>query len=345
MEWSLIGYGAMILLIWYLSNAYCAIYTKEIVTKNQEWITIMDTTLAEFLMGIIWSGILILFRDEDLFPFTRADLTYQNIFGGVCHMMGSWLLCWSYNLMGAAITQVLKASDPIFTVLLTYLIDDKVCSAHTLLSLCYIVLGVLSCITGDFTINPLGLVVTMFSNIFMPLRTIFCKKMNNLKCSPYQSFLLTSLIAGISFLPLYLISYLILFFEYSFASSEHGHKYASPSTPSSTIVSPFTLYEYIYLLFFAGMLHAWYNLGAFCFLDLVTPVSYSVANLCKRIVSILMAMVFFHEKLTSKTILSLLVLFVGVGVYIASTLEGGVSSTIYYQHTLCVILICFLFLQ
>lgn len=331
----MVGYGMLILLVWYLSNAYCAIYTKEIVSRNQEWITIMDTTLAEFLMGIIWSGILILFRDEDLFPFNRSDLTYQNILGGVCHMLGSWFLCWSYNLMGAAITQVLKASDPIFTVVLTYLIDDKMCSGHTLLSLCYIVLGVLSCITGDFTINPLGFVVTMLSNVFMPLRTIFCKKMSNLKCSPYQSFLLTSLIAGISFLPLYLISYLALFFQYSLHSSENGH---------SATVSPFTLYEYIYLLFFAGMLHAWYNLSAFCFLDLVTPVSYSVANLCKRIVSILMAMLFFHETMTTKTFLSLLVLFVGVGVYISSTMEG-LPSTIYYQHTLCVILICILFFQ
>jgi drug/metabolite transporter (DMT)-like permease len=344
MEWSLIGHGMVILLIWYLSNAYCAIYTKEIVTKNQEWITIMDTTLAEFLMGIIWSGILILFREEDLFPFNRSDLTYQNIFGGVCHMLGSWFLCWSYNLMGAAITQVLKASDPIFTVLLTYLIDDKVYSIHTILSLCYIVLGVLSCINGDFTINPTGFIVTMFSNIFMPLRTIFCKKMSNLKCSPYQSFLLTSLIAAISFLPFYFISYLVLFFEYSFAFAGSNHK-SSLSSSTTAVVSPFTLYEYIYLLFLAGMLHAWYNLSAFCFLDLVSPISYSVANLCKRIVSIVMAMLFFHEKMTTKTFLSLLVLFVGVGVYITSTMEG-VSSTIYYQHTLCVILlICILFFQ
>lgn len=51
-------------------------------------------------------------------------------------------------------------------------------------------------------------------------------------------------------------------------------------------------------------------------------------------------MVFFHETINSKIILSLLVLFVGVGVYIGATIE---AESIYYQHIFCVILIILLF--
>lgn len=334
LEWSLISTCLIILFWWYLSNAYCAIYTKEIVLINS-WIGVMDSTLAEFLMGIVWSSLIVLYRNEDIFLWRSHDiLTSSNILiGSLSHMLGSFLLCCSYNLLPASISQILKATDPIFTVILSYLIDNKSCTSHTFLSLCYIVIGVTTCGNGngDNHMSLLGIIVTMLSNIFMPLRTILCKKITNTKYSPYQSYLITSIISTISFLPLYLIFYLYLFL------------YPSAFILDTSSSSQKTLSQYLSLIFFAGMLHAWYNISAFCFLDLVSPVTYSVANLCKRIVSILLAMMFFHEIMTFQTFLSLVILFVGVGVYITSTMEP--TTSIYYQHLLCGLLICFLHYQ
>jgi drug/metabolite transporter (DMT)-like permease len=334
-----LAYGSLILIAWYISNAYCAIYTKEVVstTNSSNWTAVMDATLAEFLMGVICSGFIILYRNEDLFPFTQSDLlNSQNLISGLCHMFGSLFLCFSYNLMGAAITQILKATDPIFTVILSYLIDQKLSSTHTLISLSYIVIGIMSCTStnGDFSLSFVGVVVTMLSNLFMSLRTILCKKLSNMKsCSAYQSYLLTSTIAGLAFLPLYLSYYLSFVFQYYLSSPPD-----SPLSPSSSsLSSPLPLDQYISLLFLAALFHASYNICAFAFLELVTPITYSVANLCKRIVSILMAMVFFHQPITLKTLMSLIVLSVGVAIYIGTTIE--ITSTIYYQHAFCVLLI------
>jgi drug/metabolite transporter (DMT)-like permease len=341
-----LGYGTLILIAWYISNAYCAIYTKEVMTltnSNNNWTVIMDTTLTEFLMGIICSSLIILYRNEELlFPFLSSDLlNSQNLLSGLCHMAGSFFLCYSYNLMGAAITQILKSTDPIFTVLLSYLLEHKFTSLHTMISLLYILIGIVSCTSGDFSLNIIGVVVTMLSNLFMSLRTILCKKFSNTKsCSSYQSFLLTSTIAGLAFLPIYLTYYLYIFFQYNFSTSPSSS--SPPASTTSSSIDPSTptllpLEQYLSLLFIAAIFHAFYNICAFAFLELVTPVSYSVANLCKRIVSILSAMIFFHQVITLRILMSLVILSAGVGMYIGTTIE--ISSTIYYQHAFCLLLI------
>lgn len=345
MDFNYFIYSFIILFIWYLSNAYCVIYSKEVILIYS-WIAVYDETLIQFLLGILFSLIIIKYKKEEIIIINIInEINYNIIISSICHMLGSFLLCISYNLMSASVTQIIKSTDPIITVILSYLIEKKIFSIHIIISLFYIIIGLISCIKGDLTIDIIGFIIAMLSNIFMPLRNILCKKMTNSKYSPYQSYLITSFIAAISFLPIYLCFYITLMFQNPSSSPSPSSSSSSSSTlsyldPIASFYHLIDLSKYIYLLVLAGSLHAIYNLAAFCFLDLVTPVSFSVANLCKRVVSIILAMLFFHEPVNSKSILSLLVLFVGVGVYIGATIE---AESIYYQHSFCLILIGLLF--
>ena len=70
----------------------------------------------------------------------------------------------------------------------------------------------------------------------------------------------------------------------------------------------------LYLLA-AGVANTTQSVSAFSFLHMVAPVTYSIANVCKRIVIIALAMLFFGGPVSAANLLGIALAIAGVGLY------------------------------
>jgi hypothetical protein len=116
-------FQALVLIGWYVTNASAAVYNKQALPATSNIIAVIEVTLSQLILGVMIGGLYLFLRSK----YTKRPLTQEGLFPPVfaslyaislAHVIGNIATNGMYLLSSATITQVLKASEPVFTVLL-----------------------------------------------------------------------------------------------------------------------------------------------------------------------------------------------------------------------------------
>lgn len=220
-----------------------------------------------------------------------------------------------------SLVHTIKGLSPLFTVLAYRFIYDIRYPTATYLSLVPLTLGVVLACSVEFSGNLFGVLCAFGGALIFVTQNIFSKKLFNDSARAEADGQATSTTqrkldklnllcycSGLAFIltfPIWLWTDALPL--YSAPLSLTTHVTPSPS-PSSSLYLPL---EFL----FNGIFHFAQNMLAFVLLSLVSPVTYSVASLIKRVFVIVMAIVWFGNSTTPVQAGGIALTFLGLYLY------------------------------
>ncbi|KAL9057578.1 MAG: hypothetical protein Q9206_002283 [Seirophora lacunosa] len=323
-------------LIWYMSSALTNTSSKTILNAFPQPITL---TVIQFACVSSWCITLACLGH--LFPplqkaipvlrhgirYPTRDIIRTTLPLAMFQIGGHILSSTATEKIPVSLVHTIKGLSPLFTVLAYRFIFHIHYATATYLSLIPLTLGVVLACSVEFSGNISGIICAFGGAIIFVTQNIFSKKLFNeaarveaegpLPLSQQQrqhqvqgakldKLNLLCYCSGLAFLltfPLWLwteglpiLSSPILLTPF-------------PSTPAhKTTNLPLEF-------FFNGIFHFGQNILAFVLLSMVSPVTYSVASLIKRVFVIIVAIVWFGQKTTGVQAAGILLTFIGLYLY------------------------------
>ncbi|CAF4028471.1 unnamed protein product [Adineta steineri] len=191
-----------------------------------------------------------------------------------------------------------KATMPLFTVILSRLILREKQSLSVYFSLLPIIIGVIIATVTEISFNMVGLISALLSTFGFSLQNIYSKK--SLKDISIHHFALLALLAKLSW-----CLFVPFWFFYDGIDIYYNTKYHSYG-PAKKI--------FLYL-FIDGLLNFLHNVVAFTMISLVSPLSYSIANSTKRIVVICISLLILRNPVTNTNVIGMSLALFGVFYY------------------------------
>ena len=273
------------LTLFYLISAFYNIHNKKAlnILKMPYTVATIQMVMGSFIFVPLW-----LFNIRER-PFNKKsdmvelagflrDVTFYNV---LTHSAGVIAL----GAGAVSFTQVVKASEPIFTALIGYFFTNERLPFQAYFSLLPIFIGVSLSSLNELNFTWYCLLVGLICNLFSALRTVYSKKAmcNDVKCvdklSPENYYSLLTLFSSVLLVPVMVIT------EYSKINAAlsnpgvyiEGWKYALSS----------------------GLLYYLYNEVSFRVLDDVTsPITHAVCNVLKRVIIIISSVIIFQNPIT-----------------------------------------------
>jgi len=284
--------------VWYSSSAIGNIVVKELLNEFPFPLTV---TLVQLLS--IWILIHPLIRYEKIPP---ADYLNQNpsyyykvivplAIGKFLAQLSSHVSLWKVPV---SFTHTIKATMPLFTVILSRLILREKQTLPVYISLIPIMIGVVIATMSEVSFNMTGLISALVSTFGFSLQNIYSKK--SLKDISIHHYILLALLAKIScclFIPFW--------FFYDAIQIYSDQKYRQVKTSSWII----------FYLLFDGLLNFIHNVAAFTMISFVSPLSYSIANSSKRIVVIGLSLFILKNPVTWTNVFGMTLAIFGVILY------------------------------
>lgn len=319
----------MLCVVWYTTSALTNTSSKSILNALPRPITL---TIVQFAFVSIWCLILAYLstilpslrrnvpalKNGILYPSRDVVLTALPL--AVFQLAGHILSSMATSQIPVSLVHTIKGLSPLFTVLAYRILFRIRYARATYLSLIPLTFGVmLACSTG-FSTNFFGILCAFCATLVFVSQNIFSKRLFN-EASRAESEMQTSgrrkldklnllcycsALAFILTLPIWLISEgypLISDFLRDGAVSLSGKK---GSLDHGALFSEFL---------FNGLSHFAQNILAFVLLSMISPVSYSVASLVKRVFVIAVAIVWFGSPTTSVQAFGIALTFVGLYLY------------------------------
>ncbi|TPX46928.1 hypothetical protein SeLEV6574_g02934 [Synchytrium endobioticum] len=236
----------------------------------------------------------------------------------------------------------IKALAPLFTVVISRIFFDVYYAPRVYYSLLPLTAGVMLVCANNISFNWLGFVCALAATIIFVIQNIVSKKLftnsnhshelptttaSGLKKAhhgPHHSRKLDkiNLLFYSSFLAFTLMTPLWLYSD----GINMAMSYISESSPTVDTVGPSDGMSVGMLFFLNGVTHFAQNLLAFWLLSLVSPVTYSVASLLKRIFVIASSIFWFSDKVTSIQVVGLCLTFYGLWNYGRARREVAASE-------------------
>ncbi|XP_029835877.1 solute carrier family 35 member E1 homolog [Ixodes scapularis] len=191
-----------------------------------------------------------------------------------------------------------KATMPLFTVVLSRIILKEKHSCTVYLSLLPIIAGVMVATVTEISFDAMGLVCALISTVGFALQNIYTKKVIRDTKLHYLRLLHTfARLALTFFIPVWLLV--------DVRSFARGPALFPQGDAMFVLL----------LLFLDGALSFCQNLVAFTVLNLVSPLTYSVCNATKRISVITVSLLLLHNPVTLLNVLGMLTAVLGVLCY------------------------------
>ncbi|KAL8575320.1 hypothetical protein ACOMHN_003154 [Nucella lapillus] len=194
--------------------------------------------------------------------------------------------------------QVMKATLPLFTVILAKIILGENQTFSVYLSLLPIIMGVGVTTVTEVAFDLVGLLFALFSTICCCLLNIFTKKcLKEVGYHHLQLLLIINRLASALFLPVWVLtdlSHVLLYIQ----QVDHSQAVHMSS-----------------LLLCNAVFNLFASISAFSILTHVTPLSYSVANATKRIVVIGGSILVLQNRVSTLNVLGMLMAVFGVLLY------------------------------
>lgn len=219
-----------------------------------------------------------------------------------------------------SLVHTIKGLSPLFTVLAYRFIFSIHYATATYLSLIPLTLGVILACSVEFSGNFFGILCAFGGALIFVTQNIFSKKLFNEaaraeadgQTATYTHRKLDKLnllcyCSGLAFLltfPIWLWTDALPLYSAPLSLTPH----TSPSPSPSSMYLPLQF-------FFNGIFHFTQNILAFILLSLVSPVTYSVASLIKRVFVIVIAVVWFGNRTTPLQAAGIALTFLGLYLY------------------------------
>ncbi|KAL2863456.1 putative ER to Golgi transport protein (Sly41) [Aspergillus lucknowensis] len=316
-------------LIWYTTSALTNTSSKSILTALPKPITL---TIVQFAFVSLWC--LLLSYLSNVLPWLKAsipalknnirppsrDVIMTALPLAIFQLAGHILSSMATSQIPVSLVHTIKGLSPLFTVL-AYRIFFRIRYARaTYLSLVPLTLGVmLACSTG-FSTNFFGILCALVAALVFVSQNIFSKKLfneaeraeSNVQVSGRRKLDKLNLLyycSGLAFLltlPIWFVSE-----GYSLFSDVMQDGVISLSGKTGSLDHGALLLEFV----FNGVSHFAQNILAFVLLSMISPVSYSVASLIKRVFVIFVAIVWFGNTTTPIQGFGIVLTFVGLYLY------------------------------
>ncbi|KAL4915570.1 triose-phosphate transporter family-domain-containing protein [Aspergillus aurantiobrunneus] len=325
-----ISYRLIVLcLIWYTTSALTNTSSKSILNALPKPITL---TIVQFAFVSLWC--LLLSYLSTVLPFLKTsipalknnirppsrDVIMTALPLAIFQLAGHILSSMATSQIPVSLVHTIKGLSPLFTVL-AYRFFFRIRYARaTYLSLVPLTLGVmLACSTG-FSTNFFGILCALVAALVFVSQNIFSKKLFNeaeraesdmqsaglRKLDKLNLLYYCSGLALILSLPLWFVTE-----GYPLLSDLMQDGAISLSNKAGSLDHGALLLEFV----FNGVSHFAQNILAFVLLSMVSPVSYSVASLIKRVFVIVVAVVWFGNSTTSVQGLGIALTFIGLYLY------------------------------
>ena len=278
------------------------IYNKQLFSVFKFPLT---TTLVQFLIGSLLS---LLFWATGIVkrPGAQFDMEFMRNVAplALIHVVGNVLTNISLGLVAVSFTHTVKAAEPFFSALFSFMFLGDVPSIPVLLTLVPIVGGVVIASASEASFNWGGFLSAIASNITFQSRNVLSKKLmikkSNVGIDKMSMFQILTIMSFVILLPLAILIEGV------------------PALPSSLVSMGLTsvavdkVYE---RLFIAGLCFHGYQQLSYLILSRMSPVSHSVGNSCKRVAVIVASLLWFRNPISLQNAIGTGMALTGVFLY------------------------------
>ncbi|XP_048759989.1 solute carrier family 35 member E1 homolog [Ostrea edulis] len=217
-------------------------------------------------------------------------LAFGKFFSSVSSHISIWKSTVSY-------AHTVKATLPLFTVVLSRVLLGETQTLPVYLSIVPIIVGVVVATLTEISFEMLALFSALIATLGFSLQSIFSKKcLKDTGINHLRLLVLLSRIATVFFFPFWLL------FDFR-------------NIVNSDILENTNLMKSLLLLLMDGVFYMLHNVFAFTVIAMVAPLSYSVANAMKRVVIIGASLFLLRNPVTSMNVVGMLVACFGVLCY------------------------------
>ncbi|KAL3869201.1 hypothetical protein ACJMK2_041911 [Sinanodonta woodiana] len=218
-------------------------------------------------------------------------LSLGKFVSSVLSQVSIWKVSVSY-------AHTVKATLPLFTVIITRLFFGEKQTLPVYLSLVPIISGVVIATLTEISFDLIGLMSALFATLEFSLQTIFSKKTLKDTGLHYMNLLVIfSRLAALFFFPIWLMYDVNRIIQ------------------DENVINSKNKMMILGLLICDGLLNMLQNVFAFTVLAMVAPLSYAVANATKRLVIIGASLLLLKNPVTPMNIVGILIAVVGVLFY------------------------------
>ncbi|KAL9607860.1 MAG: hypothetical protein Q9167_007264 [Letrouitia subvulpina] len=317
-------------LVWYMSSALTNTSSKSILNAFPQPITL---TVIQFACVSSWC-IFLAFVARVFPPLQRAvpvlkygiryptrDVVATTLPLAMFQIGGHILSSTATEQIPVSLVHTIKGLSPLFTVLAYRFIFHIHYTTATYLSLIPLTLGVVLACSVEFSGNLFGILCALSAAVIFVTQNIFSKKLFNeaalvesegslpSSSKRHQKLDKLNLLCYSSGLAFILTCPVWLWMEGLPILSSPILLTPFPASPSHAITNlPLEF-------FFNGIFHFGQNILAFVLLSMVSPVTYSVASLIKRVFVIVVAIVWFGNRTTRVQAAGIALTFFGLYLY------------------------------
>ncbi|GFY60795.1 solute carrier family 35 member E1 homolog [Trichonephila inaurata madagascariensis] len=289
-------YVVVLCFIWYGVSSGNGVILKTVLNDFPYPITV---TMVQLLTATLLSGPLFsLWGIRTVVDINRTyywklivPLAFGKFFASVSSHVSIWKVPVSY-------AHTVKATMPLFTVILSRIILHEKQTTKVYLSLIPIVIGVLIATASEISFNMIGLISALLATMGFSLQHTFSKKvLCETNIHHLRLLHILARLAFLYFLPVWLIydCRTIMYDDNLFQGKDK-----------------FTI---LFLLFADGLCNFAQNIVAFSLISLVSPLTYSVCNTAKRISVIGVSLILLGNPVTALNFFGMMLAIFGVLLY------------------------------
>ncbi|KAK5951099.1 hypothetical protein OHC33_007852 [Knufia fluminis] len=342
-SWKLI----VLCIVWYMTSALTNTSSKSILNAFPQPVTL---TIAQFASVSLWC--LILTWLAAIFPPLRRsipalknglrppswDVLSTALPLSVFQLLGHLLSSYATSKIPVSLVHTIKGLSPLFTVMAYRFFFRIKYARATYLSLVPLTVGVMLACSTDFSANFFGIAASFIAAIVFVTQNIFSKKLftasdratadggRGKKLDKLNLLCYCSLGAFMFTAPVWLYTEGFGIMEEYWSD---GTVALSPKK-SALDHGPLVL-EFV----FNGVFHFAQNIMAFILLSMMSPVSYSVASLIKRVWVIVIAVIWFRSSTTRIQMVGIALTCFGLYLYDRTSSEDAAerrTKTDHFRH-------------